>query len=281
MEREQTQSLSLDQRECLASLLLFGAALVFLYHEVLYKLIKDWFIDPNYSHGLLLPLFSAYFIWLNREDLAKTPVSTGLSGLLWVATGLLLLLLGSVAGELFTQRVSFLFVLYGGLVFLFGWPLARKLAFPVWLLLLAIPIPYVIYNALTFPLKLFATKMATSLLQAVGLSVYRDGNIIVLPNMVLEVIDACSGIRSLISLVAVCVILAYFVRRWVYRVLLVLLSIPIAIGVNVLRIFVTGILSYHLGKEAAEGFFHTFSGLLVFMLSIFLVGAVHYLVRNR
>ncbi len=278
MEREQTLSL---WRERALSLFIFGVALLILYHRVLYKLVQDWFIDPNYSHGLLLPFFSAYFIWLNREELAETPVSPANQGLLWVAFGLGLLLLGAVAGELFTQRLSFLFVLYGGVVFLFGRPWAKKLAFPIWLLVLAIPIPYVIYNALTFPLKLFATKMATSLLQAIGLSVYRDGNIIVLPNMVLEVIDACSGIRSLISLLAVCVILAYFVRRWVYRVLLVLLSIPIAIGVNVLRIFVTGVLSYHLGKEAAEGFFHTFSGLLVFMLSIFLVGMVHYLVRNR
>lgn len=280
MEKQASLKGLLNQ-ELFLSLLLFLGGLFFLYHSILYELVQDWIHDPNYSHGLLLPLFSAYFIWLNREELAKTPIRPSLSGLLVLLVGLGLLLLGWIAGEYFTQRLSFLVVLFGGLLFLLGRPWVKKLAFPLGILVLAIPIPYVIYNALTFPLKLFASKMATNLLQLVGLSVYRDGNIIVLPNMVLEVIDACSGIRSLISLLAVCVILAYFVRRWVYRILLILLSVPIAIGVNVLRVFVTGILSYKFGKEAAEGFFHTFSGLLVFMISIVLIGIIHYWVRNR
>lgn len=280
MEKQASLNSSLNQ-ELFLSLLFFLGGLFFLYHSILYELVQDWLHDPNYSHGLLLPLFSAYFIWLNREELAKTPIKSSLSGLLVLLIGLGLLLLGWIAGEYFTQRLSFLVVLFGGLLFLLGRSWMKKLAFPLGILVLAIPIPYVIYNTLTFPLKLFASKMATNLLQLIGLSVYRDGNIIVLPNMVLEVIDACSGIRSLISLLAVCVILAYFVRRWVYRILLIVLSVPIAIGVNVLRVFVTGILSYKFGKEAAEGFFHTFSGLLVFMISIVLVGLIHYWVRNR
>jgi len=280
MEKQASLKGSLNQ-ELFLSLFFFLGGLFFLYHSILYELVQDWLHDPNYSHGLLLPLFSAYFIWLNREELAKTPIKSSLSGLLVLLIGLGLLLLGWIAGEYFTQRLSFLVVLFGGLLFLLGRSWVKKLAFPLGILVLAIPIPYVIYNTLTFPLKLFASKMATNLLQLIGLSVYRDGNIIVLPNMVLEVIDACSGIRSLISLLAVCVILAYFVRRWVYRILLIVLSVPIAIGVNVLRVFVTGILSYKFGKEAAEGFFHTFSGLLVFMISIVLVGLIHYWVRNR
>ncbi|OAG27362.1 exosortase/archaeosortase family protein [Thermodesulfatator autotrophicus] len=269
------------QREILAGLGLFGIALLYLYFPVLKNLVWDWWHDPNYSHGFLLPLFSAYFIWINRQKIAEIPVKTNFFGLFIVLGGLALFLLGWVAGEQFTQRFSFLLVLYGGLVFLLGWPLAKKLAFPVWILVLAIPIPYVIYNSLTFPLKLFASKVATELLQFFGFSVYRDGNIIVLPNMVLEVIDACSGIRSLISLLAICSILAYFVPKTVWKIVLLLSTVPIAIGVNVLRVFITGVLAYHFGPKVAQGFFHTFSGLVVFGLSIALVLIVHKLVVRR
>ncbi len=269
------------RRDYLAALLVFFFALILLYFPVLKGLVYDWWHDPNYSHGFLLPLFSGYLIWVKKEELSTLPFRGSWWGMLLVAAGLILLLLGWVAGEQFTQRFSFLVVLYGGLVFLLGWPVARKLFFPVWLLTLAIPIPYVIYNSLTFPLKLFASKVATSLLQLIGLSVYRDGNIIILPNMVLEVVDACSGIRSLISLLAISAILAYFTRSNLWKAVLILASIPVAIGVNVLRVFITGVLSYHLGPKAAEGFFHTFSGFLVFGLSLFLIFVIHRMVAKR
>ncbi|NPA49768.1 MAG: exosortase/archaeosortase family protein [Thermodesulfobacteria bacterium] len=268
-------------REKTISLLLFGAALVYLYFPVLKGLVHDWWHDPNYSHGFLLPAFSAYLLWVKRHELARIPLKGSWWGLILTLAGLALFLLGWIAGEQFTQRFSFLVVLYGGIIFLCGWPLAKKIFFPVWINVLAIPIPYIIYNTLTFPLKLFASKVATHLLQMLGYSVYRDGNIIVLPNMVLEVVDACSGIRSLISLLAICSILAYFMRSNLWRVVLILASIPIAIGVNVLRVFITGILSYHFGAKAAEGFFHTFSGILVFGLSILLVFALHFLVAKK
>ncbi len=263
------------------SLFLFFAALFFLYFPILKKLAYDWWHDPNYSHGLVLPFFSAYLIWLKKKELAQESPRATWWGLPMVGAGLFLLLLGWVAGEQFTQRFSFLVVLYGGLVFLLGWPLARKLLFPVWILVFAIPIPYVIYNTLTFPLKLLATKLATNLLQLVGVSVYRDGNIIILPNTTLEVVDACSGIRSLISLLAICSILAYFIRKPLWKIVLILSAVPIAIGVNVLRIFVTGLLANEFGAKAAEGFFHTFSGLLVFLISLLLVFLIHQLVKNR
>ncbi len=269
------------RRDYLAALLVFFFALILLYFPVLKGLVYDWWHDPNYSHGFLLPLFSGYLIWVKKEELSTLPFRGSWWGMLLVAAGLILLLLGWVAGEQFTQRFSFLVVLYGGLVFLLGWPVARKLFFPVWLLTLAIPIPYVIYNSLTSPLKLFASKVATSLLQLIGLSVYRDGNIIILPNMVLEVVDACSGIRSLISLLAISAILAYFTRSNLWKAVLILASIPVAIGVNVLRVFITGVLSYHLGPKAAEGFFHTFSGFLVFGLSLFLIFVIHRMVAKR
>ncbi len=269
------------KKDYLAALLVFFFALTLLYFPVLKGLVYDWWHDPNYSHGFLLPLFSGYLIWVKKEELSALPFRGSWWGILVVAAGLFLLLLGWVAGEQFTQRFSFLVVLYGGLIFLLGWPIARRLFFPVWLLTLAIPIPYVIYNSLTFPLKLFASKVATSLLQLIGLSVYRDGNIIILPNMVLEVVDACSGIRSLISLLAISAILAYFTRSNLWKAVLILASIPVAIGVNVLRVFITGILSYHMGPRAAEGFFHTFSGFLVFGLSLFLIFVIHRMVAKR
>ncbi len=274
------KKINLLQEQTLA-LFIFAAGLIYLYFPVLKGLVSDWWHDPNYSHGFLLPLFAIYLIWAKRQELARVTLKGSWWGLLLLLTGLGLFLLGRVAGEQFSQRFSFLIVLYGGIIFLFGWPLAKKLFFPVWINILAIPIPYVIYNSLTFPLKLFASKAATELLQLLGYSVYRDGNIIVLPNMVLEVIDACSGIRSLISLLAICSILAYFMRSNFWRLVLILASIPIAIGVNIVRVFLTGVLSYHLGPKVAHGFFHTFSGMLVFGLSIFLVFILHFLVHKR
>ncbi len=275
-----TKELSLFKEYAL-SFLIFLAGLIYLYFPVLKGLVFDWWHDPNYSHGFLLPLFSLYLVWVKRKELVSLPFQGNWWGIFLSLGGLFLLLLGWIAGEQFTQRFSLLVVFYGGLIFLFGWPLAKKLFFPVWINILAIPIPYVIYNSLTFPLKLFASKVATALLQLLGYSVYRDGNIIVLPNMVLEVIDACSGIRSLISLLAICSILAYFMRSNLWRTVLILASIPIAIGVNVLRVFLTGILSYHLGPKVAHGFFHTFSGMLVFVLSIFLVFTLHFFLAKR
>ncbi len=140
------------------SIFLLFSSLFFLYYPILLKLAIDWKNDENYSHGPLLLLFSLYLIWSKREELSKTPLKTSPIGIIFVCIGLALLILGWIAGELFTQRVSFLIVLYGSLIFVFGWPIARKLAFPVWILILSIPIPYVIYNSLTFPLKLFWQK---------------------------------------------------------------------------------------------------------------------------
>jgi len=278
----EAKKIALNQhKQVLYSLLLFFASLLFLYYPVLTKWFRAWIDDANYSHGPLILLFSLYLVWSQKDELSKVEIRGSWFGLALVLAGLMLFLLGWVAGELFTQRLSFLIVLYGGLIFLLGWPLARKLLFPVWILVLTIPIPYVIYNSLTFPLKLFATKMATSLLQLVGISVYRDGNIIVLPNTTLQVVDACSGIRSLISLLAICSILAYFVNGFWRKVIIVISAVPIAIGVNILRIFITGILSYKLGKSAAEGFFHTFSGILVFAVSLALIFLVHRLVKTQ
>ncbi len=277
----ETQTRLLTPKEGLLALFIFASSLGLLYFPVLKGLVYDWWHDPNYSHGFLLPVFSGYLVWSKRKELAQLPVKGSWWGLLLLGAGLLLLLLGWVAGEQFTQRFSFLVVLYGGLIFLLGWPIAKRLFFPVWILTFAIPIPYVIYNSLTFPLKLFASKIATNLLQFLGFSVYRDGNIIVLPNMVLEVVDACSGIRSLISLLALCSILAYFMRSNLFRAILILSAVPIAIGVNVLRVFITGALAYYLGPKVAEGFFHTFSGLAVFGLSLGLIYLVHRLMAKR
>ena len=278
---EAKSSITTFPKDFLVALFLFLAALFFLYFPILKKLVYDWWIDPNYSHGFLIPIFSLYFIWLKKDRFDVQKIKPSWWGLLIVFCGLGLLLLGWIAGELFTQRVSFLVVLWGGLYFLFGWSWARELIFPVGLLFFSIPIPYVIYNSLTFPLKLLATKLATNLLQMIGMSVYRDGNIIVLPNTTLEVIDACSGIRSLISLLAICTILSYFLRKFWAKAVLILASIPIAIAVNVLRIFITGILSNKYGQRAAEGFFHTFSGLAVFMFSLVLVFTIYYFLKDR
>ncbi len=265
-------------------LLLFPLFLLgLMYYPVVVHLVTDWWTDANYSHGFLMPLVAGYFLWQRREEVEQALERARPSswGLLIVLLGIFLLILGQVAGELYTQRISLLVVLWGTSLFLFGWSLSRILLFPFLLLLLAIPIPYVIYNSLTFPLKLLASKIAAWSLSIIGVPTLREGNIIYIPNMTLEVADACSGIRSIISLLAMTAILAYFVSGWLWRVLLVASAIPIAILTNALRIVGTGILSYHFGPEAARGFFHYFSGWLVFLLSLVILGGVLFLVRRR
>ncbi|WP_456432639.1 exosortase/archaeosortase family protein [Thermosulfuriphilus sp.] len=252
-----------------------------LYYPVISHLVVDWWTDPNYSHGFLMPLVAGYFIWQKRDEIRLEKDCPSWLGLGLVLGGAILLILGRVIGELYVQRVSFLMSLYGSVFFLLGRQVARILLFPFLLLLLAIPIPYVIYNSLTFPLKLLASKMAAWSLGAIGIPTLREGNIIYLPNMVLEVADACSGIRSIISLLAMTVILAYFVSGWGLRLVLVASAIPIAIFTNALRIVGTGILSYHFGQKAAQGFFHYFSGWLVFLLSLAILGGILFLARGR
>lgn len=252
------------------------AFLIAIYWGIGIKLVHDWYTDPDFSHGFLVPLFSAYLIWTKRDALRKTPVQQSWAGIPLVIAGLLTLFLGIYGAELFLARLS-LVMLLGGLIWtMAGRAMLRELRFPLLVLLLAIPWPQVVYNQITFPLQILASKLASAALPLFGVPVMRDGNIIQLPAMQLEVAEACSGIRSLMSLFTAAVFYGYFLEpRTSRRVILALAAIPIAVIANGARIVGTGLAVQYWDPHKALGFFHEFSGWLIFVVSLLLLYLLH------
>jgi exosortase len=263
----------------------WGSALIFLlvaaiYYQVLERLVTDWWQIPDFSHGFLLPPFAAYLVWERRITLLATKPAPAWSGIAVMAFGLVVLLLGIYGAELFLSRISFL-ILLAGLVLCFGGrPFIKELRFPLLVLILAIPLPSLILNQITFPLQIFASKVASDLLPLFAVPVLREGNVIVLPLMKLEVAEACSGIRSLVSLFTMAIIYGYFVERSAMRrVMLALASIPIAIAANAVRIVGTGLCVQYWSPEKAMGFFHEFSGWVIFLVSLACLYTLHRAMR--
>ncbi len=257
------------------SRLLGGAALaaalslfVALYTRVFVDLVGVWTADANYSHApLMLPVIG-YLIWTRRTRLRAEPLRPGNSGLVLIAGSLLVFLLGPAGVEFFLMRVSAVGVIAGAIVFVAGWRWLRLLAFPLSLTGLMIPIPPVLFYRAAFPLQLLATKFGVLSLRVLDIPVLREGNVITLAHTTLEVTEACSGIRSLVSLFSLAVLYGYFTDGRTGRTAVVALSsIPIAIVANGLRVAGTGIAAHYIGPAAATGFFHSFSGWLVFMTS--------------
>jgi exosortase len=248
----------------------------FLYYRIAALLVLDWWKDPNFSHGFLIPVFSAFILWQQREQLARLHPKPSWFGLVVIAGSLMMLIVGVLGAEFFLSRSSFVFLLAGLVIYFLGWSYFRATVFPWAFLFLMIPIPTIIFNQVAFPLQLLASRLASALLELVGVPVLREGNLILLPAMPLEVAEACSGIRSLMSLVALAVIYGYFLEpKLLRRVLLALGAIPIAVIANSLRVVGTGLLVHWWDPEKAEGFFHTFSGWVIFVLSLGMLFALH------
>jgi len=252
----------------------------FLYSGILELLVRDWWRDPNFSHGFFVPAFSILVIWNRRKVLASIPVEPSWSGLAIIVLALLVYLLGVIGAELFLSRSSFVLLLAGLLIYFLGWGYFRALIFPWAFLFLMVPLPTLVLSEVTFPLQFLASNLASSLLALVGVPVLREGNILQLPTMSLEVVDACSGIRSLVSLVTLAVIYGYLMESsMVVRVALTLAAVPIAIGANSLRVTGTGLLGFYWGPDKAEGFFHTFSGWVIFILALGMLLGLHRVLR--
>lgn len=260
---------------------IFAALLLVLYGPILRALVLDWWRDPNYGHGFLVPVFSAFVLWRERERLARVNPKPSNFGIVVILGAVGLLLVGSLGAELFSSRFSLLVMIAGIVLFLAGWKLLRAVLFPLGFLVLMIPIPVLIYNQITFPLQLLASRFATFWLQLMNVPVLREGNLINLPNYTLEVVDACSGIRSLMTLITLAIAYGYLVEdnRWL-RWVLVLLMVPIAIVSNSIRILGAGFLTYHYGPRMAEGFFHEFSGWVIFVAALLFMFACHWLLRK-
>jgi exosortase len=242
---------------------------LYVYGPTFTSLIRQWFNDPNFGHGSLVPLFSAFVIWKRRHHLARIPPKPSWAGLAVVFFSLVMLVVGVLGAELFLARSSFIFLLAGLVILFCGWEYFRAVLFPWGCLFLMVPIPTIVFSQITFPLQLLASKLAGFALAWLGVPALRDGNIIVLPSMALEVAEACSGIRSLMSLITLAVIYGYCTEsRLLLRGLLVIAAIPIAVAANGSRIVGTGLLVHYGNEQLAEGFFHLFSGWLVFLMSL-------------
>ncbi len=251
---------------------LLAACLVGTYLNIYTDMSMQWSDDPNYSHGFLVPVISAYLIWQKKDSLAKLQVKPANSGLLLILFGTAALFAGVAAQEYYLRRSSSIFILAGIVLFLFGWQWFKSLWLPILFLFFMVPLPYIVYDAMAFPLKLFVAKFSVISLKLMGVIVLREGNIIMFPNTVLEVADACSGLRSLMSLLALGVALAVLTqKRKIAMVLLVVLTVPIAVLTNMIRVIVTGYLAQYYGAAAAEGFFHEFAGMGVFLLAMVLL----------
>ncbi len=234
-------------------------------------IVNDWLGDPNYSHGFLVPLVSAWFIHAAWPRLRQEEVVPSNAGFLLLIFGIALLSVGVTLQEIYSSRASLIFILAGLIHIFCGGRILRLLALPLAYLFFMIPLPYTIYDMLALPLRSLVTFVATGGLKACGLAVLREGNMILFPNISLEVVEACSGMRSLVSLVALGTAWAFvFLRGNTRRALLILATVPIAVITNISRVFITGLLARHVGAQAAEGFFHDFAGFAVFAVAMLL-----------
>lgn len=255
-------------------LLITVTALAFigLYHHTLIKLINDWSVDPNFSHGFLVPFVAVYMIWFKRRALLDAPNDPSRSGLVLILIGMGFHIVGTIGAELFTMRLSMVVTLTGCIIYLFGFKRFTIILIPVLYLLLMIPVPAIIWNKMAFPLQLFAARMAGVVIDLIGIPVFREGNVLHLANTSLEVVDACSGLRSLTSLMALTAAFAYLaplnpVPKWI----LFFCAFPIAVVVNIFRLTVTAAMAAWIGPETAHGFMHDMSGLIIFILALALV----------
>jgi exosortase len=260
----------------LAAIATWVAAIAALYGRVFIKLGHDWIADDSYSHGWLVLPIAAWLVWRQRERLQRTPVRPAALGLFIVIASLVIFAGGSLAAELFTTRVSLIGVVAGTVVFVYGWRHLRIVAFPLAFLLFMIPLPSLVFDPMTQSLQLVASGLGERLLRASDYAVIRDGNVLTLSSITLQVTDACSGIRSLMSLLMVTSLIAYFFEpTQTRRLLLTLTAVPLAIVLNGLRVAFTGIAASRFGPAMARGFLHETSGWVVFMAAFGAIWMIH------
>ena len=252
--------------------------IIWLYFSIILHLAGQWWHDPNFSHGFFVPAFALFVLWQNRPRLAGLVAAPSMWGLVIIVFALCVLVIGVLGAELFLSRISLLLLIAGLVVYFKGWQFFRTILFPWAFLVLMIPIPAIVFNQITFPLQLLASRVAAGVLPWAGVPVLREGNVINLPAMALEVTEACSGIRSLLSLGTLAIIYGYLMEsRRSIRIILALASVPVAVAANSLRIVGTGLLVRYWDPQKAEGFFHSFSGWLIFVVSLAMLFALHRL----
>jgi len=262
------------------AILWFGVLLIACYGPVLLRLTVQWSSDDDMGHGFFVPVVAGYIVWQRRDALARLTPQPCWWGLAVVLLGALQLCFATLGAELFLSRTAVIVTLVGIVLTVGGAQALRLVAFPIFLLLFMVPIPAIIYNQVTFRLQLLASHLAEVSLSALGVPVLREGNILELASQRLNVVEACSGIRSLLTLSFLSLVYAYFFDRKVWmRGALLVATIPIALAANASRVTLTGLLS-EVNPELAEGILHTVSGWVIFMIGLGLLVLTH-LVINR
>lgn len=256
----------------IAPVLLLAAVVIFMYLPALNEFLYDWWHDDNYSHGFLIPVISVYLLWQKKDAIRQVTTRRSAWGLVPLVLGLVVYVAGTAAAEWFTVRFSLILVLLGLVWYFAGTQMLRLTWFAIAFMAFAIPLPYTLFRTLTFPLQLFSTRVTHEIITAVGVPALRQGNILHLQNYSLEVVEACSGLRSIITLSALSAVFAYMSPGGpVSRLILFGTAVPIAIAANVVRLLVTTFGALLVSSSFADGFLHEFSGMLVFMVGLTLL----------
>jgi exosortase len=256
----------------------FGALLILCYAPILYRMGVQWANDENMGHGFFVPIVAAIIVWQRRHKLAALPLRSNRWGLVLVIWAAIQAIIATLGAELFTARMAFIIALVGVVLYIGGTGWVRALAFPLLLLLFMVPIPAIIYAQLTLRLQMLASELGETMIGWMGIPVLRAGNTLRLPSQTLDIAEACSGIRSLVSLAFLSLVYAYFMDKRVWmRWALLVATIPIAIGANGIRVALTGLLS-EVNPELAKGMFHETEGYIVFAVALIALIFTHRLV---
>ncbi len=252
-------------------------AVLWYYWPVLSVLFMNLVESEDYSYGLLLPLVSGYLVYLKWPQIRGLLWRPSPLGLLFIAAGFSLYILGGIAGDFYTPRLSFLVVVTGLLFLMGGWSLVRLLLFPLLLLVIMVPLPEFVQKRLTLPLQLISSGLATTMLQIVGIPAFRQGNVIDLGVRQMQVVEACSGLRYILSLFALGVIFCYFFQRRLWKIIVLLIVlIPSAIVANALRVTGMGIFP----ALQQPGFWHAFSGWLIFVFCMGILSLINWILNK-
>jgi len=263
-------------------LLTILAALIGLYYPVLVAMAHDWSTNDNYSHGFFIPLISGYMIYAMKEELRQLPLRPVNGGVLLFVVGLGQLYVARVGSEYFLQRTSIILVLLGIVLFLLGKAITRKLSVPILYLLFMVPLPAILWNKIAFPMQLYSSAITEKVIQLVGIPVFREGNVLHLAQTTLEVVDACSGLRSLTTMFALSAALAWFSNYATWKkCALFFAAAPIAIFANIVRLTGTAGLASVYGEKVAQGFLHEFSGFFTFVFGLMLLVLTNKLLHGR
>jgi exosortase len=234
----------------------------------------DWMIDrwsakdSYYSHGFLIPFVSAFIIWQMRGALKKVKIKPDNLGWLLFVFGVFIHLISALLRIYFTSGFSLIMVLAGLVLLFYGKDYLKKLLFPILFLTFMVPLPLVAIAQISFKLKIFAAQISTLIINQMGVPAIRDGSVIKTMHSYLMVEDPCSGIRSLIAMIALGALMSYFSSTSkIKKTVLFLSSVPIAISANIVRIVALSLASEMYGSQMATGFFHDTMGVLVFVIA--------------